>query len=82
MEGSLHKQITLVGDPSLDPKECRILWPDGGIICNQADIVQKTFSIMQEALAERGVSVHDEGMPPSTDNDTIPEEDDNHTGES
>ncbi|PCJ97550.1 MAG: hypothetical protein COA45_09815 [Zetaproteobacteria bacterium] len=62
MEGTLDKQITLSSNASLQRHECRILWPDGGVIYNQNIIAEKTLGIMKEALAERGVNVHDKGV--------------------
>ena len=63
MEGTLDKHITLTVNASLKQHECHILWPDGGVICNRDIIAEKTLGIMKEALAERGVSVHDEDEP-------------------
>lgn len=59
LEGTLDKNITLIPKESLQKYECHILWPDGGVICNRATLVEKTLGIMKEALAERGISVHD-----------------------
>lgn len=63
LEGTLDKHITLIPNTSLQQHECHILWPDGGVICNRNMIAEKTLAIMKEALAERGVSVHDEDEP-------------------
>ncbi len=60
MENSLNKRITLVSNESLSKNECKISWPNGGIICNHNAIAEKTFSIIKETLAERGISVHDD----------------------
>lgn len=62
MEGSLKKHITLSENTSLQNHECRILWPDGGVICNHHIIANKTLSIIKETLAERGVNVHDKSI--------------------
>ncbi len=59
-EQTLEKNIDLVSNNALQPYEARILWPDGGIILNRNQIAEKTFGIVKEALAERGVSVHDD----------------------
>lgn len=59
----LGKHVTVVGSPALAELECRVIWPDGGIIINRSEIVEKTFNVMKETLAERGVSVHDTGTP-------------------
>ncbi|MGH1378189.1 MAG: hypothetical protein ACRBB3_05140 [Alphaproteobacteria bacterium] len=67
MEVTLDKHISLKSNESLQEFECRISWPDGGIICNHSLIADKTISIMKEALAERGVNVHDED---SSNNET------------
>lgn len=57
---SFGKDIQLFPNPSLQNHECRILWPDGGMIINRDKIAEKTFSLIQEALAEGGIKVHDE----------------------
>ncbi len=55
----LSKQIQIIKDETLQNGEAHITWPEGGIISNQSAIADKTFVILKEALAERGVSVHD-----------------------
>ncbi len=55
----LNKKITMTANNKLSKSECNISWPSGGIICNRDDIAEKTLQIMQEALADRGISVHD-----------------------
>ncbi|PCI56039.1 MAG: hypothetical protein COB36_04395 [Alphaproteobacteria bacterium] len=65
LEGTLDKHITLTANADLKQHECHILWPDGGVICNRNIIAEKTLGIMKEALAERGVSVHDKDEPDS-----------------
>lgn len=63
-ELQLDKTIKLVANESLTAMEYRILWPEGGIISNRDSIAQKTAEIMQEALAENGINVHDEDESP------------------
>lgn len=60
LEQDLHKHITLRPSTTLAENSCQIQWPDGGIICNRTEIAEKTVNLIQDALAERGVSRHDE----------------------
>ncbi len=59
-ETTLDKTVTLTTPPELSEHEYRVLWPEGGIISNRTLIVEKTFSLLKEALAEKGINVHDE----------------------
>ncbi len=77
LENDFNKHITISPSPSCEENECQILWPEGGIICNHDKIAKKTLTIMQEALAERGVSVHDKDV--RDDDNDIPKS--NETGE-
>ncbi len=63
-EVKFDKSIKLVESSNLSGMEYRILWPEGGIIYNRDSIAQKTAEIMQEALAENGIKVHDDNVPP------------------
>ncbi|MGH1403536.1 MAG: hypothetical protein ACRBDL_04780 [Alphaproteobacteria bacterium] len=56
----LDKTVTLTTPSTLSEHEYRILWPEGGIIGDRALIAEKTFSLLKEALAEKGINVHDE----------------------
>ncbi len=58
----LGKNITITPTSSCDENECQILWPEGGIIYSHSKVAKKTLTIMKEALAERGVNVHDEKL--------------------
>lgn len=60
MEGTLQKSIRLVSHDNSKDSECHIFWPEGGIILNHRDIVDKSFALITETLAENGVKVHDE----------------------
>ncbi len=55
----LNKKITMIPNSKLSKSECNISWPNGGIICNRDEIAEKTLQIIKEALADRGISVHD-----------------------
>ncbi len=39
--------------------QAQILWDGGGMLYNHEDIAKKTFDIIKDALAERGITVHD-----------------------
>jgi len=56
---AINKDIELLENPALSHNECHITWPDGGIICNRDMIVEKIFTSAKDALAERGITVHD-----------------------
>ena len=58
-EHNLQKQITLKKDNTLSDNSCRIGWPTGGLICNRDNTAQKIFDILNQSLAERGISLHD-----------------------
>lgn len=63
---TLHKNITIKPSPAIARLDCKITWPEGGILCNTTTIAEKTFAIMHQALAERGVSVHDKDSNPQS----------------
>lgn len=46
--------------PSLRGTECRLSWADGGAIHDPKNIALKIFSILEETLAARGITVHDD----------------------
>lgn len=54
------KNIALSTDSALSMDEFKLEWPDGGLIVKRLEMVDEILAIMQEALAERGVTVHDE----------------------
>lgn len=56
---SLQKQVTFETDPSLPEYACRISWPDGGLICDRNTLAEKIFNILNQSLAQRGISLHD-----------------------
>ena len=58
-ENTLQKQVTLVADDTLSDNNCRISWPEGGLICNRENTAKKIFEILNRSLAERGISLHD-----------------------
>ncbi|MBK9585409.1 MAG: hypothetical protein KA099_03685 [Alphaproteobacteria bacterium] len=51
----------LNASPALRGTECRLSWADGGAIHDPKNIALKIFSILEETLAARGITVHDEG---------------------
>ncbi len=53
------KNIALSSNSALGLDEFRITWPDGGLIVNRLDMVDEILTMIQETLAERGVTVHD-----------------------
>lgn len=53
--------FVLTPSPSLRGTECRLSWADGGAIHDPKNIALKIFSILEETLAARGVTVHDDG---------------------
>ncbi len=55
----LDKEITMIAKSNLNEGEYNISWDNGGIVYNREEIAEKTFQIMKETLAERGISVHD-----------------------
>ena len=59
-EHDLSTKIEFSPNSHLQKNECRILWSNGGIIDNRTTIAEKTLEIMKDALAEHGISVHDE----------------------
>lgn len=59
IEANFLKTIEICSSPALSAHECKISWPQGGIILNQDQIVEKTASIIIESLAEKGINVHD-----------------------
>lgn len=54
------KNIALDSNNALGLHEFRMDWPDGGLIVNRETMAQEILILMQESLAERGVTVHDE----------------------
>ncbi len=53
--------FVLSPSPSLRGTECRLSWADGGALHDPKNIALKIFSILEETLAARGITVHDEG---------------------
>ena len=49
----------LVASPTLRGTECTLRWADGGAIHDPKNIALKIFSILEETLAARGITVHD-----------------------
>ena len=80
-ETELGKQITLKHDSTLPDHDCRISWPEGGVICNRDSTAEKIFDILNQSLAERGISLHDEAEK-KTDEDQKPEDADETSGDS
>ena len=66
-EDILNKQISLKTDNELSDNDCRIGWPGGGVICNRDATIEKIFDILNQSLAERGISLHDSNEPPNND---------------
>lgn len=60
--------ITLSAQTNFSKAQTQILWDGGGLIYNHNIIAQKTFEIIKDTLAERGITVHDEENSQS-DND-------------
>ncbi len=71
---ALHKNISIKPNSVIARLDCKITWPEGGILCNTTTIAEKTFAIMHQALAERGVSVHDEDSNPQSEDGISTEE--------
>ncbi len=59
-EDILHKKISLKTDNNLSDNDCRINWSGGGIICNRDATIEKIFDILNQSLAERNISLHDD----------------------
>ncbi len=78
IEQTFLKMIDFRAVPTLSLHECRISWPQGGLTLNHDEIVEKTASTIREALAENGITVHDERE--IVDNSNKPHNT-NHVGE-
>ena len=66
-EDILNKQISLKTDNELSDNDCRISWPGGGVICNRDATIEKIFDILNQSLAERGISLHDNNEQSNND---------------
>lgn len=80
-ESTLQKKITLKPNDTLSDYDCRIAWEGGGLICNRENTTQKIFDILHQALAEHGISLHDETEQVKNDETDVSEET-NTSGES
>lgn len=80
-ESALQKQITLKPNDALSDYDCRIGWQGGGLICNRENTTQKIFDILHQALAEHGISLHDDTAQENNDETDVSEET-NTSGES
>lgn len=45
--------------PGLSTGECRMLWEDGGMICDIPALAEKIAQILEETLAAQGINSHD-----------------------
>tara|TARA_R110001592_G_scaffold27763_13_gene102762 strand:+ start:49315 stop:50013 length:699 start_codon:yes stop_codon:yes gene_type:complete len=81
-ENTLQKQITIKADNTLADHDCRIDWPSGGVICNHETTTQKIFDILNQSLAERGISLHDGDKQQDTEDALTPSDQTNTSGES
>ena len=59
MQSHVNKNISFKSNPMLQKFECHIKWSNGGAIIHQKQIADKIMTIMQEALAEHNITVHD-----------------------
>ncbi len=59
--------LTLQSSADFNMTQAQILWDGGGLLYNHDVIAQKTFEIIKDTLAERGITVHDKEDLPSDD---------------
>ncbi len=57
----LATDIDVQGDAALNSGACRIAWADGGAVCNPMQLAEEIKQSLQQVLAGRAATSHDEG---------------------
>ncbi len=61
------QNVDFVFKDTLNAREFKLLWPDGGLVVAREKIAMDIMDAMKVALAERGINVHDEDQSGQTD---------------
>ncbi len=77
----LGKHLTIKTNDELSDNNAMINWPSGGLICKHDQTAKKIFDILNQSLAERGISLHDEGEQQEQET-TLPQDTADTSGES
>lgn len=59
IEHGFQKNITIIKQDDIAPFDCTILWQEGGVILNHTKIVEESFELIKQALADHNINVHD-----------------------
>lgn len=60
VEADTGTKLSIRASKSVPPNHCHMVWQNGGVVLAKEKIAQHVLSLLQQTLAEQGISIHDD----------------------